>query len=232
MTHEQAEQQHAAESYVLGELDGEGRAAFEEHLFGCLQCAADVKDGALLLRGAQQQFLREEGRSAASAGRERSRRVWPFAAIAASLLAVALASVVGYQSLVKIPSLHQQLAKAEAPSVLHELILAGSGARGGSATPSVRLSPKESLLLTVDVPAMPMYGRYRCSLSSAGGKLLWQLEIAPAVAETAVPLRVPAERLNEGENVLRIEGLSPQGATGSVSPADLATYRFHVVFER
>src|SRR6185295_3681402 len=35
----------AAQRYVMNEMSPEDRDAFEDHFFGCSECAADVRDG-------------------------------------------------------------------------------------------------------------------------------------------------------------------------------------------
>ena len=46
MDHNEALQLQAAEKYVLGELPPPLRDEFEEHFFGCQECALDVKAAA------------------------------------------------------------------------------------------------------------------------------------------------------------------------------------------
>ncbi len=245
MMHEAAREQHAVERYLLGELRGEARDDFEEHLFECEQCAGDVKAGVLLLDTAQRQFTVE--REAVDAPAQKvtprpvppnvpsarvvaisspRRRLW-LPAIAAGLLIT-----VGYQGLVQVPGLRRQLARAQAPVAMQELVLAGAGARGWAAPVQVHLPASGTLLLSVDIPGAATYQKYLCSLVSPGGKLLWQLQIAPDTVKDAVPIRVPAGQLYEGENRLRIQGVPLSSAGGNAPPIDLATYRFHVTLER
>ncbi|MFZ1030822.1 MAG: hypothetical protein WAN72_02440, partial [Candidatus Acidiferrales bacterium] len=47
MEHTEAVQLKAAERYVLGELTGDLRAQYEDHYFGCAECAADLKLAAM-----------------------------------------------------------------------------------------------------------------------------------------------------------------------------------------
>src|SRR6516164_11306381 len=49
MNHEEALQQNATERYLLNELDPELRDQFEEHLFGCQECALDVRAAAMFV---------------------------------------------------------------------------------------------------------------------------------------------------------------------------------------
>ena len=45
MDHQEAVALEATEQYLLGTLDEDQRDAFEEHFFGCLECAEDVRAG-------------------------------------------------------------------------------------------------------------------------------------------------------------------------------------------
>ncbi|MGC2705555.1 MAG: hypothetical protein WA361_13635, partial [Candidatus Acidiferrales bacterium] len=47
MEHTEAVQLKAAERYVLGELTGDLRAQYEDHYFGCAECAESLKLAAM-----------------------------------------------------------------------------------------------------------------------------------------------------------------------------------------
>src|SRR5260370_38440374 len=49
MDHTEANQLMIAEKYLLDELSPESRDQFEEHFFGCTECALDVRAGAALV---------------------------------------------------------------------------------------------------------------------------------------------------------------------------------------
>ena len=46
MNHQEAVEQRAAERYLLGEFSPPERGEFEEHFFGCQECAGEVRAGA------------------------------------------------------------------------------------------------------------------------------------------------------------------------------------------
>jgi len=48
MTHEDALETLASERYLLGDMSELERHLFEDHYFSCPDCAADVRDGALM----------------------------------------------------------------------------------------------------------------------------------------------------------------------------------------
>ena len=45
MDHEYAIEHHSIEQYLLGEMNGHDREAFEEHYFSCPECAEAVRTG-------------------------------------------------------------------------------------------------------------------------------------------------------------------------------------------
>ena len=59
MDHSEAIEIRAAEKYLLGELTAEQRDRFEEHFFGCLECAADIRSGAVLIDNARHVLKQE-----------------------------------------------------------------------------------------------------------------------------------------------------------------------------
>src|SRR5947209_2274446 len=109
MSHDEAIDTHAAERYLLGELAGEPRDAFEEHFFDCHLCAADVQDGAALVAGIRT-AARDASPFLARRAARRRNMTTPLAA-AASLLVALLA----YQEIGIIRPLKRDLAREQAP---------------------------------------------------------------------------------------------------------------------
>lgn len=53
MTHFEAIEGRLAEGYLLGELTAEQREQYEEHYFGCSECAEEIRWGAMFLANAR-----------------------------------------------------------------------------------------------------------------------------------------------------------------------------------
>ena len=53
MNHEDTLREMSVERYLLGELTGDSRNQFEEHLFECPLCSAELKSGVEMLEGAR-----------------------------------------------------------------------------------------------------------------------------------------------------------------------------------
>src|SRR5262249_8991015 len=70
MDHRQAVKMRAAERYLLEELSPEERSEFEEHYFGCVECADDVRAAFTFVDNAKA-VLAESPIPLAAASRER-----------------------------------------------------------------------------------------------------------------------------------------------------------------
>lgn len=87
MDHETAIRVQAAERYVLDEFSPEERTEFEDHFFGCVACADEVRSASILAANAMAVLNEESARESAAAerlsGRGRGRFFWPLMASAA-----------------------------------------------------------------------------------------------------------------------------------------------------
>src|SRR6185295_5047433 len=87
MDHETAIKVQAAERYLLDEFSPEERTEFEDHFFGCLECADEVRAASILAANATAVLKEENARESAGAerlsGRGRVRFFWPLMASAA-----------------------------------------------------------------------------------------------------------------------------------------------------
>ena len=221
MNHEDAIREMAVEKYLLGELTGDSRNVFEEHLFDCPICAADLSSGVTLLEGARSELaasLREETAS----GRTSFLPAWLSPVWMLPALAACLALLV-YQSAVVVPSMRKQVAEANAPAVLNTLALAGGQARGVE-LPKV-IAPKEgSFLLAVDIPTSADYTSYLCVLSAPDGTTVWKGQVTAEQARDAVHIQIPSGITKPGENTLVVNGVHGEGPDAKMDI--LATDKF------
>ena len=141
MTHEQAIATHSTERYLLGEMPELERHQFEQHYFDCIECAEDVRVGALMREGARQVPSTRVARSAQSVRAWRPSVVLPWAA------AATLAVAVGYQTLLVTPALRETTtARALTPVALRP-------ASRGPAPVIHRPADGSPVLLAVDINA-------------------------------------------------------------------------------
>src|SRR5262245_49655619 len=138
MDHSEAVRLQAAEKYVLGELQGAVRDEYEEHYFGCVECAADVKATAAFAAMSRAAF-REDAVAAPSAKPAPVPRLswaqrfrWAFAAVPAFAV---LLLVVFYQNGVTIPELRNKASLAAASTYNQPLELGAAALRRGPTEP-------------------------------------------------------------------------------------------------
>jgi hypothetical protein len=223
MNHEDVIREMAVEKYLLGELTGAPRNDFEDHLFECQLCTADLTSGVTLLEGTRRELaasLRE--------GTKPVRRsflpawlspVWMLPALATCLVLLV------YQSAVVVPGMRKQLAGTNAPAVLNTLVLADGQARGAK-LPEITAPKGGSFLLAVDIPASAAYVSYQCVLYSPNGNKVWSGNVTAEQAKDAVQIQVPSGITKPGENALVVNGVRRDGPDAKMDI--LATDRFIV----
>jgi hypothetical protein len=110
MTHTEALESSAAERYTLSEMPPEEREAFEEHYFGCAECATDVAAAGLMRDGVRaglleapkiRQFVPRDTGSVPSLAR--AGLAWWKSAALPWAVAATLAVIVGYQTILLRP---------------------------------------------------------------------------------------------------------------------------------
>jgi hypothetical protein len=222
VNHFEAIQSRAVEKYLLGEMPPPERDAFEEHFFGCPECAADLRATAAFLEAAKQELKSVSTSKPAPELAKRSRSVlqWPvlaWTALAASLL------VTAYQNIVVYPHLTNEIAQLKAPEILPSLSLVSGNSRGGEAS-SIAVSKAKPFLLLVDIPTQDRFLSYTCSLYSPSGSLAWNVQVSAQEAKDTVSIRVPGVEKVAGSYTLVVRGDTDRA---SVGPAvELAHYRF------
>ncbi len=122
MTHEEAVGSQASERYLLGEMSELERFQFEEHYFGCLECAESVKTGARLAAGVRKAYAEPAQQADHTTEVVRWRRWFQPPAWVPSLAAAALLGLVIYQGLVVVPGLRRSLSpQSLTPALVHSL---------------------------------------------------------------------------------------------------------------
>lgn len=224
MNHTEAVDQFAVEKYLLGELSPETREAFEEHYFGCEECALDLRAAAVFITQSRKELARPA--LAAVAEPKPARKLFSFPSLLQPAFAVpvmaAMLLVIGFQNIVTVPHLRQEAAVASQPQILPSVTLVDGQSRGEEIR-TITAKAHEAFLLAVDVPADNRFSKYLCSLYSPSGKKVWELQIASSQAADTVPIQVPTDSTESGENTLLVQGISSDGNT---VPVDLVKYRF------
>src|SRR5947208_6055482 len=111
MNHQEALRELAVERYLLGELSGASLDSFEEHLFECRECAADVKNGATFIDAARSELGLPEK---VASTRVKSDRKWSARFLSPWVLVPALAAclvIIAFQAIVLQPRMELMVAQ-------------------------------------------------------------------------------------------------------------------------
>ncbi len=233
LSHTDAGVQKSVERYLLGELTGEARERFEDHLFDCAECTAELKDGLSFLEAARAELEASPVTFPVQAEVTGNKPSWFAWLWQPALLAPALAAclaVIAYQSAVLLPEMRSEIAQSEQPTLIQPLVLANAGARG-DAVPEILAPRMGSYVLVVDVPPSPGTSMYRCTLYSDSGAALWHVDVPAAQTKDAISIQVPAHAAQEGVQELRITPVT------SATPSNdklvpLASYKYRLTFAK
>jgi len=234
MTHQNAVEELAVERYLLGELSGESRDRFEDHMFDCLECAGDVKAGVMFASAAREELCAP---ATAQVTAPRPSSSWFAWLVRPLVLVPALAAcllMIVYQSAVVMPRMKTEMAETQVPAVLNSTVLANAGARGGNTVTEVVAPAHGFYLLSVDIPPAAGATSYRCALYSSyspSATPVWHVNVSAQQARDTVTIQVPVMTAQEGMNELRVQGVvSSQGQADKL--VDLARYKYKLTFTK
>lgn len=209
MDHSEAVKCRVPERYLLNELTGDERSAFEEHYFTCQECAEEVRCGAMLMEN-----LREVVQNTAGAALsprlpvQRSFRTpWLYPAFASAAI-ILLAATVGYQALVSIPRLRRE-ASAAVPQALTSVSLMASASRGAH-LPVIQVATNQPFGLYLDIPPQPGISAFLCEVRT-GSKVEFTVRIPGDQALDTVHLLVPGGTLPPGRYDFVVRGITSTG---------------------
>jgi hypothetical protein len=224
MEHTEAIRLMASEQYLLNELAPEVRDDFEEHLFGCPQCAMDLRSGAAFVQQVKIVLPELEARGMARFPITAPKRRWTWLVPAFSVATALLLIVVGYQSLVVNPRLHDELAQASNPQILPSVSLVSAR---DTNIPEVTAPRNGAALIFLDIPAEHVFPSYLADFYDGSGKLQWSLPIAGDTAKNTVSIQIPPSPTGSGLYKLVLSGVdtSPEQRT------EIRQYKFQLKYE-
>ncbi|HEX5482815.1 MAG TPA: zf-HC2 domain-containing protein [Terriglobia bacterium] len=219
MNHQEAVVNQTAERYLLGELPGSERDAFEEHFFVCPECADAVATGAMLADNTRAVFREQARPGPAGAALWRRLRAWLKAPVLwPAFAAVVLLLFAGYLEIVTIPSLRKSLASATAPQPIAAFAL-HAASRGAAQVINV---PKGARFYTVYIDLPPSTAsEFKCEIRDAAG----------AIRASVI---VPRSQISDTLNLLLDTARTPPGAYTLVvrswpeGPIEIGRYHFTV----
>lgn len=218
MNHNEAVEQMAVERYLLGELDSDAREDFEEHMFGCPECALDARVATVFIDEAKTQLgelapSQPEVKRAAKSENGRTHWFSWFRPAFAIPVFAALVLMIGYQNLVTFPALREA---ANQPIVAP--VAALSGATRGDMRRTVAADRAHGIAVPVDVPLDPAIGTftsYSFKLDDPQGKLVWS-EVIPAPGQKSngdlqFSVILHGTMLKEGTYSVSVSGIGEHG---------------------
>jgi hypothetical protein len=206
MQHAEAIRYFASEKYLLDELTPELREAFEEHFFGCVECARDVRAGSAFIHHSKSALSEPAVIGAADPGPIRPRPgwvTWLRPAMIVPVMALLLV-VIGYQNFVAFPRMKADVAELRDPRVIPAASLVSAR---NDRVPLIAVRRNESFLLFVDIPADSRFSSYICELSSPTGSVLWSIPVSTEAARDTLQLLVPPGDGEPGEYTLAVSGI-------------------------
>jgi hypothetical protein len=226
MQHIEADSNLAVERYLLGEMSVTELEEFEEHIFLCAECAEAVKAGAAFADNAHA-ILKDEAfgarREAALEISEKNRRWWhrfSFPVVAPTFAALVLLCVAGYQRLIVISSLRDQLAQSTAAQSLPTFAL-HSVSRSTAQEIDVPASARYFSIyfdVTTDSPA-----GYRCEIRDASGGIKSTISVAQRRPDGTLSLLLQGSQFPAGDYTLIVRGEGPEATEVGRYPFKLAS---------
>jgi putative zinc finger protein len=235
MDHTDATLSGAAERYILGEMTTEERERYEAHFFACAECGDEVRAAARFVENARGVLaaMPAESRAATAAApapREAAPSWWrsllasfgpvPLGALAtAAVLLVAL----GYQTLVVVPGLRQQLRNADGLQAAPAYFL--SVARGEP--PVVQLTPAERVAsITLSRSLDRPFPYYRVDVLDGSGRLMQSGTVPARPGGEELTVTLHAQGLPAGAYTFVVAGLESEASRTPAS--DSIRYPFRL----
>jgi len=233
MNHDEAIWLKAAEKYLLGELSTELRDEYEDHYFGCAECALDVQTGAVFIDNARDVLSSSSVAEIAAkrrpvrSGGWRTALLWP--AFAVPVLALLLL-VAGYQNAVTIPHLKTALSQSDTAQTLPSFSLISGNSRGGAPL-AISVPNGKPFSFFVDIPPKGGYASYVCEFQTDSGVPELWLTISADEAKRTIQLLIPPGRLPSGKHVLVVRG-SGSPERPDANKMGVASYPFSLEYTK
>jgi hypothetical protein len=215
MNHSDAVRLMASEKYLLDELEPQLRENFEDHMFGCHECALDVKSGIALIQhskvvlGIPEPVLMPKRNPVVVEEPKRNWFGWLRPAFAAPALALLLA-VLGYQNLVTVPKLEQAVNQ---PQLLPWDTI--NVRTRGVAPIQINGQSGKGFSVFVVIPQDKKYSSYTAHLYNPSGQLEWS---TAALTDGTKLIQVPGAKREQGTYKLSIQGVTAAGESSELGP--------------
>jgi hypothetical protein len=193
MEHTLAKQTETIDRYLMSDLSREERLAFEEHLFDCPACAAQLKEEYDTIAHVKAVLQEPAPRAAVDSAKTKlSWREWfrPLTFVPACA-ALALAMVVGYQNLVSIPGMLQ-------PQVLDTTPMVAT-TRGANSQIALVKPGAALFAMSFEVFSPAVYSGYVCEFVAEGSGAVTSVDCGRhSTSEFTLSLLLPAAKFRPG----------------------------------
>jgi hypothetical protein len=217
VTHQEAVESLATERYLLDDMSGADRQAFEDHFFACDLCADDIRVAAAMFKGAKAGFAGGVPAQVVpiTARPAAVKPVWYRSAALPWAAAAALAAVTTYQSFWVVPSLRQD----DAPMAIVPVSLrpASRGAEAVVPLPADRAP----ITLAVEINEPADNGQLIYEVKSADGRAIVSGRAAAPAPGTPLLLLIPSTLVGSSHYILSVHDAGPSNRM-------LGEYRFAV----
>ena len=220
MNHQVAVDTRAVERYFLNEMPVEERDSFEEHLFECETCAADIRAAAIFKANAKAVFG-EEHQRAPDVRAPKNWFEWLRPVVTSPAFAAVLLVVLGWESLVVVPRVNSKLAGVMEPRQVMTAVLRPES-RG--TPPLVRFRSGQPLQFAFDLPPEQAFSSYQAEIQSSSGRKVAQIRLAAPTGDAPLYILIPDPELQSGQYTLVVRGITSAGQPGP----DVAQYRFEL----
>lgn len=221
MDHFEAVAAGMVERYVLGELSGAERDAFEEHYFSCRTCSSELRAALDVIEGVRKDGaqnrpprdsegqpgvgplaaeLPARARNVPSSGIYRQWGAW------AAMLAVSV--VAGYQGLVQVPGLRSAVRELEQPRLLAGTTVLRMGSRAAKAGTSGHHAG-QPLQFFLEIPTEEQFKEYQVRITAPEGIKSSLLQVSASQARDNIILVIP--KAFTGTYRVAVLGYSGQG---------------------
>ena len=204
MDHKTAVKIQAAERYVLDEFSPEQRTEFEDHYFGCTQCADDVKAATILAANAKVVIEEEEAHAVAAVRYPPPKWRLSWGLVASAALNLVLLAGIGLQGLRLGPR-----KPAASPSMEAQFYQSFGVPAVSRAEMKTLQVPAGSRFFGARFDLTPgrQFDAYEYQILDTAGALKSSQSVkAPAVSGSELQLAVPVASLAPGEYVFVLLG--------------------------
>ena len=199
MEHTEATESMAAERYLLGEMTPEDRDAFEEHFFGCVECAADVRDGEMIRAAVHTQTVDQVRR--------------PRWAVREWLTAAAVVAITAGIPVMQNVGLRQQIARVRTPHIGESVAFLTAGSRGGEEL--VVRTGDRPFTIDFDIPPQPNARSYVVEVVDEARRVRAKDVVTAGAARDTQHLLFPGGSLQPGRYSLEVHA-EPAGTPATV----------------